>query len=389
MKALKDRIPQFVALSIPFFFLACDSKQAPPPMAPQKPVVVAEHPKQKTVTEFLDVTGKTQALKTIEIKAQAEGYLTEIHFQDGEAVNEGDLLFVIDPKPYEASLMEARAALASRIAEKNLAEKVYTRRHAALSDKAVSELAVEEAQAQLNLAKASVDAAQAQVDRALLDLSYTRVTAPISGRISRRMVDVGNLISSGQNPTLATLISDDPIYVYFTLSEGELLKFTEQLSNENLSEIKPKVMMGLSNNDLHPFQGVIDYIDNQVDPNTGTIQARAVFQNRDRKLLPGLYARIRVPVRELENALLTPEAALGINQAGRFLIIIDEKDKAVFKPVSIGHAVGGQRVIVEGLAPTDRVVVKGGQMLQPGMEVTVEMNTNSTGPGSEKAGGFQ
>jgi len=384
MKALNYRFPHFLALWVPLLMVACGKESVPPPAPPPPPVVTVEQPKQQDVTSFLELSGKTRAFKTIDIRAQAEGYLLEVHFRDGALVNKGDLLFSIDPKPYEAGVKEAEAALAFREAEKSLAEKVYNRRRNALADNAVSELAVEESQAQLDLAIASIASARAQLDRARLNLSYTRVEAPMDGRMSRRMVDVGNLISMGESPVLATLIAEDPIYVYFTLSEEELLKFTQQFSNTSLADVKVPVMLGLSNSNQYPYEGYIDYIDNEVDPATGTMQARAVFSNSDHELLPGLYARIRAPLEELQNAILTPETALGINQSGRFLILVNEENKAEFRQVTIGPLVDNYRVITSGLSLNDRVVTRGGQMLQPGMDVTVEM---SPGEDSAAAGG--
>ncbi len=366
----------------------CGTEAPPPQAAPPPPVVTVDHPKQQTVTEYLDFTGKTQAVETVEVRARVEGYLKEIQFTDGARVTKGDALFVIDPAPYQAVLTEAEAALASRKAELNLAETVYRRRNNALADNAVSELAVEEAKAQLDLAAASVNAAQAMVDRARLDVSYTQITAPISGRISRRLVDRGNLLRNMEDTVLATIIADDPIYVYFSISEGDLLRFKQLMGNDHSSQ-GHRIMLGLSNGDDFPYEGVVDYVDNRVDADSGTLQVRARIDNGNRELLPGLFARIRLPVQEIDGALLVPETAVGMSQAGRFLLVVDDEEKAAFRPVTVGHQVDELRVITAGVSVSDRVIVRGGQRVQPGMPVTAQMAGVQAEAAAALSGGSQ
>ncbi len=363
-------------LSSLFVFLmtsisGCDQKNTYVP--PPPPVVTVEKPRQQSVTNYAEFTGTTVAVETVELRARVEGYLHSMHFLSGANVNKGDLLFVIDPKPFQARLDETTSDLAIRQAELKLAETTLKRKEGALKDKAISEVEAIEARAQRDKAAAAVEAARAAVETAHLNLSYTKIHAPISGRIGRNLVDVGNLVGADESTLLAIIVKDDPIYTYFSVSERELMYYHKIKHNGEALSAAEKVVplyLGLSNDRGYPFKGNIDYMDNRIDAATGTIQLRGVFPNADHTLLPGLFARIRIPVETMENALVVPDIALGADQQGRFLLVVNDQNQVEYRPVETGTLVKGMRVIKKGITSEDRVVVKGVQRARPGIAVT-------------------
>lgn len=350
------------------FLISCAQEPAAPDAAattPPPPMVTVAKPLQQQVTDYLTITGQTDALQRVEVRAKVEGYLMERRFQDGARVEAGQILFVVDQAPFKAIVQQAEAALASRKAELRLAQTVFKRRKAALADKAVSEIAVDEAQAQVDLAKAAILAAEANLETANLNLSYTEVKAPISGRISRRMVEEGTLLQNMDGTVLATIVADHATYVYFNLTESHLLKYAEQLSNDGLTD--RAVEMQLSNQEGFPFKGKVDYVDNDLDPSSGNLQVRAIFENPTGQLKSGLFTRVRLHLRDIENALLVPESSLSTGPMGRFLLVVDENNTVAMRPVELGSRMDTQRVILSGLQANERVIVKGLQRVQPGM----------------------
>jgi RND family efflux transporter MFP subunit len=349
----------------------CDQKNTYVP--PPPPVVTVEKPRQQDVTHYAEFTGTTVAVETVELRARVEGYLESMHFLAGAYVNQGDLLFVIDPKPFRARLDEATSDLAIRQAELELAETTLKRKEGALKDRAISEVETIESRAQRNKAAAAVAAAKATVETARLYLSYTNIYAPISGRIGRNLVDVGNLVGADESTLLATIVKDDPIYTYFNVSERDLMNYHQLKHNgdrgEGNNDIIP-VYLGLSNQRGYPFKGHVDYVDNRVDAATGTIQVRGVFPNPDHVLLPGLFARVRVPVEIREKALLVPDSALGADQRGRFVLVVNAQNTVDYQTVETGPLFQGMRVIRSGISKEDRIIVKGVQRARPGIVVT-------------------
>lgn len=378
------KITNAAVLSILFIFLmasitGCDQKNTYVP--PPPPAVTVEKPRQQSVTNYAEFTGTTVAVETVELRARVEGYLHSMHFSSGANVNKGDLLFVIDPRPFQARLDETTSDLAIRQAELKLAETTLKRKEGALKDKAISEVEVIEARAQRDKAIAAVEAAKAAVETARLNLSYTKIHAPISGRIGRNLVDVGNLVGADESTLLAIIVKDDPIYTYFNVSERDLLNYQKTRRNgeqQNGEDKMPPLYLGLSNERGYPFKGRIDYMDNRIDAATGTIQVRGVFPNADHTLLPGLFARIRIPVDTQANALLVPDSALGADQQGRFLLVVNDQNQVEYRPVGTGTLVQGMRVIEQGITPEDRVIVKGVQRARPGIAVT-PMDSNVDG----------
>lgn len=342
--------------------------------APPPPLVTVRKPLQQAVTEYAQFNGLTEAVESVQIRARVEGYLENVHFQAGARVRRGDLLFVIDPRPFRAKLDEAMAELARRQAELKQTAATLQRKELAFRANAVSEVEVIQARADRDVAKAAIEAARAAIETARLNLSYTRIEAPISGRIGRRLVDAGNLVGAGERTLLTTIVQDDPIYVYFNVSERELLyyqKYHSPHADPTNGDGETPVYLGLSNQQDYPYRGRIDFVDNRLDPDTGTVQVRGVFANPRHLLWPGLFARIRVPVNIRQEALLVPEAALGTDQRGDYLLVVNADNVAEYRPVTTGPRVKNLRVIEAGLAATDRVIVDGLQRARPGLPVKV------------------
>jgi RND family efflux transporter MFP subunit len=361
-------------------------------VAPPPPTVTVALPKQQDITHYAQYSGLTDAVESVEIRARVEGYLKSIHFRDSAMVKKGDLLFVIDPKPYQARLDEAEATLAMREAELCLAEATLKRKESAFEDQAVSEVEVIEARAQRDQAVAAIAAAKAAIETARLELSYTRVHAPLSGRIGRRLVDVGNLVGAGEKTLLATIVSTDPIYVYFNVNERDLLDFQSHRTGQQAPTSgngHTTINLGLSNEEGYPHVGKVDYVNNRVEAETGTIQVRGVVANPDGSLLPGLFARVQAPIRTIKNALLVPEFALGVDLQGHYLLTVNDKDEVEYHAVTIGPKADGWRVIETGLEAGDRVIVKGLQKVRAGIVVqTVTETAQHSVDGTEnKQGG--
>ena len=338
---------------------------------PPPPQVTISRPLTKNVVHYAEFSGTTEAVESVTIRARVEGYLEKIHFSEGAMVQKGELLFSIDQKPYLARLDEAKAQLAMRQAELRLAQATKTRKENALRDRAVSEVEVIDARAQLGKAEAGILAVEAAIRTALLNLSYTQVKAPIAGRISRSMVDVGNLVGAGERTELTTIVKDDPVHAYFTISERDWVRYQDGRTDKATEEEIPMpVHMGLAGRKDFPYTGRLDFIDNRVDAATGTIQVRAVFANSDHRIIPGLFARVRIPVGETRNALLVPDSALGFDQQGRFLLVANKDNVTEYRPVRAGDLVDGMRVIRSGLKADERVIVNGLQKARPGGPVT-------------------
>ncbi|MGD8564461.1 MAG: efflux RND transporter periplasmic adaptor subunit [Desulfarculaceae bacterium] len=353
---------------------ACDSKKAqyaPPP----DPQVTVSLPAQRDVINYAEYTGNTEAVESVEIRARVEGFLQSVNFRPSTMVKKGDLLFVIDPRSFEAQLNQAKADLAVAQANLKLAKATLTRKENAFKDRAVSEVAVIEAQAEKSKAEANVDAAKAAIEVARINLSYTKVVSPISGRVGRSLVDIGNLVGAGEATLLTTVVNDDPIYAYFNVSERDILHYTkmERMNKGPLrEEERDSIAMGLSNEKGFPHQGKVDYIDNKVDTRTGTIQVRAVFPNQDHIIYGGLFVRVRVPLRRMKGALLVSNRALGSDQGGHYLFVVNQKGEVEYRKIQIGPLQDdGMRVILEGIKPEDKVIIKGIQRVRPGMKVKI------------------
>jgi RND family efflux transporter MFP subunit len=347
---------------------AAPNKYAPPP----PPDVKAGMPQVKAITIYAYFTGNTQASEMVELRAQVQGYLESIHFTDGDDVKQGDLLFVIDPRPYQAKLEQAKADLESSKANEIRAAAIYKRAQGLIESKAASQEEVETKRGDWEVARAAVVQAEAKVKEAKLNLDYTEIHAPISGRISRRFADVGNLVQPNLT-VLTTIYRYNPMYVYFTVSEIQHLEYIKkQREQQKLSsgKIAHPVAIGTADEEGYPHEGTIEFADNTVDPGTGTLQIRGSFVNPPPYVLtPGLFVRVRVPMAIQENALLVPEQALGENQGGQYVLVIHPDNVVEQRPVKVGASVDSLRVIEKGLTAGERIVIEGLQQARPGGKV--------------------
>lgn len=353
----------------------CEEKNTfvPPP----PPKVTVAKPTRQSVTDYLELTGNSQAINTVKLVARVEGYLEGLHFQDGADVRKGDLLFSIQPQQYQAQLAQAKAQVQAQQAALLNAETEYERYSRLYQQKAAAATDVDNWRFQRDSAKAAVANAQAQVDIANLNIGYTQVTAPFTGRMGRRLVDVGNVVGAGgQETPLAEINQIDPIYVYFTINELDLLRIRErqQQAGEGDYRVRPvPIQAGLANEPGYPHEGRIDFAAISLDPGTGTLLVRAVFSNPDRVLLPGLFVRLRLPVGRDRNAILVPEVALGNDQIGRYVLVVDDKNVVERRGVQTGQSYGELRVVSEGLNGDERVVVNGLLRAIPGRQVDPQM----------------
>jgi membrane fusion protein, multidrug efflux system len=372
-----------VAVSAP----GCQTTEAKPVAKKPAEVFVAA-PTVDTVTEFEEFTGRTTAVNTVEIRSRVSGYLDQVLFHDGADVKAGQLLCVIDDRSYKATAANAAAMIAQAVARRDSLINQDRRLRELRRSNAVSEEQYETIAFQRAEADAAVTAAEAQKQLADLNVTYTRVVAPLAGMISNRRVDPGNLVKADET-MLATIVSIDPIYAYFDVNERTVLRLRRliQLGQiESADDARVIVQVSLADEEDFQRRGTIDFLDNQIDPNTGTQRVRAVISNPDRLLSPGLFVRLRFPVGAPHQALLVQEESLGTDQGQRFLYVVNEKDEIAYRRVKVGILTHGRRVIEEGLKPGERVVVNGLQRVRPGDKVTTKSSDAATGPISPGAG---
>jgi RND family efflux transporter MFP subunit len=350
---------------------ATATAQAP---APQVSVASAL---ERAVTEWDEFTGRVEAVESVEIRPRVTGYIESVNFSEGSTVRKGDLLFVIDPRPYRAELSKAEAELARAVARSELAASDAARSKSLVDIKAVSR---EEYDTRVNASReatANVAAARAAVDSAKLNLEFTRVTSPIAGRVGKAAVTAGNLVTGGSNTAalLTTVVSLDPIYVTFEGDEQIYLKYTalaQRGERQSSRDVANPVLMGLANETDYPRRGAMVFVDNQVDPRTGTIRARASFENKDGFLTPGLFARVKLLGHNSFQAVLVDDRAIGTDQSQKFVYVVDAQNKVVYRPVKVGRLTDGLRIVLQGLQPDETVIVNGLQRVRPGMVVAAE-----------------
>jgi RND family efflux transporter MFP subunit len=350
-------------------------------------------PVEREVTDYADFTGRTAAVDSVEVRARVWGYLDQVHFKEGALVQKGDMLFEIDPRLYRADFDRARGTVAQYEARVHRTERDYRRAKTLLARGAIAQEEYDRNEVDYREAVANLDVAKANRDSAELNLGYTRITAPVSGRVSRYIVTLGNLIQSGdQNggTLLTTLVSVDPMYVYFDMDERTVLLVRQLIREGKASSARESewpVWLGLATDEGFPHPGTINFEDNQVNPRTGTLRVRGVFRNKDETLSPGFFARVRVPIGRAHRALLVTDRAIDTDQGQKVVYVVNGRDEVVSRPVRLGALHDGLREITEGLNAGDRVVVSGLQQVRPGLTVQTKLVDMPKGSQKSRAKG--
>lgn len=370
--------------------LAGGCKRPPAQFVPPPPpeVTVAE-PAVRSVEVSQEYTGVVRGVEEVEVRARVRGFLQKKLVQDGRRVRAGDELFVIDPRTFKAALAQAEAERLARQADERLAVVTLERLEGAMATNAVSKLEVDRARAQLDAAKAQVQLADARVRAAELELEFTTVKAPISGRVGFVPVEVGDLVGAVEPTLLARIINDEKVYATYDMDERTVLESRRANQNRRPGEDgRPNVTVKLAMLDDagFPHEGVFDRADNAVNPATGTIRVESLFDNPNGTILPGAYVRVK-PVYGEKQVLTVPDVAVQSDQRGRFVMVVNKDNKAERREVKVGEAVDRQRVIIDGLEPTSRVIVNGLQRVRPGMEVRPVLASAPGAGGTKPASG--
>jgi multidrug efflux system membrane fusion protein len=357
-------------LLLPILLAGCKApaQTAAPPLPP--PQVTVTQPVHREVTDYREFTGRTEAVEVAQVRARVRGFLQKVHFQEGAEVKQGDVLYEIDPRTFQADLERTQAEANRQETQLQLATAEAERARAA--GRAVSEEDLQQRIAAREAARAAVRQAQAAVESARLELSFTKIYAPISGRISRTLVTEGNLVGFNEPTLLTTIMRMDKIYVYFQASERDFLEYQDLIRHKGAAtatQAQIPVFVGLTTEQDYPHQGVIDFRDNRVDPNTGTMLLRGELPNPQRILVPGLFARVRVPIGPPRPRLLVPEVALSADQRGQYLLLVLPDNTVEQRYVTVGATMEGLLIIEQGLNDGERVVINGLQRARPGAKV--------------------
>jgi RND family efflux transporter MFP subunit len=355
----------------------CDQgqPQASPKAGPPAPVVTVSKPALREIIEWDEYTGRFDAAELVEIRARVSGYLNEVRFQDGQMVKQGDVLFSIDPRPFERALEQARAELFAAKTKVENANLDVVRGKPLIERKIISDKTFDDRMAVVRDAEAVVKVSEAKIKSSELDLSFATITAPISGRASRTMVTAGNWISAGSvsgTTLLTTIVSQDPIYVYFDVNENNYIKYkrlAERGVTAGAAEVGAQVEVALSDERGFPHKGRLDFLDNRIDQGTGTLRARAVLPNKAGLFSPGLFGRVRVTGSPSYTALLIPDEAIGTDQTNKYVFTVGDDGIVARRNIKLGPLVDGLRVVREGIADSDWVITKGLQRARPGLKV--------------------
>lgn len=353
-------------------------------VAPAPPKVIARRPTVKAITEWDEYTGRFAAIESVEVRARVSGYLTGIHFKDGQIVQAGDRLFTIDQRPFQTAAASAEADVTLAEATRDFARRELARAETLRPSGSVPERLVEERATGVSQSEARVLLAKSALERARLDLEFTNIRAPIGGRIDSRRVSVGNLVSGGGSDTSATLlttiVSLDPMHVVFDIDQGAYLRYARaglDGSRPSSRDAAHPVLIGLSDDAAYAYPAKMDFLSNQVDRASATVRARAVVDNRSLMFTPGLFARVRLIGRGPHEAILIPDEAVGTDQASRIVYVV-ENGRAALRTVTLGPIVDGLRVVRTGLKRDDLVVTSGLQRIRPNQEVAVETGGDPT-----------
>ena len=371
-------VSAFVILS------ACEQNTFVPPPPPKVDVAP---PAQKTITRYLDATGNTAPFKTVDLVARVQGFLQAINYKDGSFVKEGTTLFTIEPETYKLKLEQAQAAEAGSQASLKQAESDYKRQVELVQKQAVSQSTLDTSTSNRDNAQANLSQAQVNTRIAQVNYGYTNVAAPFDGIVTAHLVSVGELVGVASPTQLATIVALDPIYVNFNVNEQDVLKVREEarrrgMTVEDLRQLP--IEIGLQTETGFPHKGTLDYVSPQVNQSTGTLAVRGILQNPDRVLLPGYFVRIRVPFEQSVKALLVPDVALGSDQTGRYVLVVNAENVVEQRKVTVGPLEGDLRVIGSGLKAEDKVVVAGLLRAIPGQKVDPQLKNIESGNAAAK-----
>jgi RND family efflux transporter MFP subunit len=373
LRLINVGLPWLLAALCAAVLTAC----SPPKAAPlPPPKVTVSQPQLATVTNWDEYPGHLEAVEMVEIRPRVAGYIDSIHFQEGTEVKVGDLLFVIDPRPYQADLDHAQAQRQQAETHLELTRNDLKRAESMRGTKAISEEEYDTRSNAVREAEAALVAARASEATARINLDYTQIKAPISGKIGRRLVTAGNFVqlqgNGGSATVLATIVSVNPIYCYFDVEESAFLKYRSSAKVAETNSGGLVCELALVNEEGFAHRGRLDFFDNQVNPQSGTIRLRAVFENGDRALVPGMFANLRVLADPPVQTLVVPDVAVQSDQGYKFVYVANADDKAEARSIKIGRAHGPLRAVVEGLKPDDRVIVNGLMLLRPGAKVVIQ-----------------
>jgi membrane fusion protein, multidrug efflux system len=352
----------------------CEAKQAPQAAAAAPPVTVAQ-PVKRTVTDWDEFTGRFDAVQQVQVRPRVGGFITAVEFRDGAFVGAGDLLYLIDARPFEAVATQAEGQLSDARAKVELAKRELDRALTLQQSQNVADNIVDQRRQALQAARAAETQADGVLKAAQLNVEFTHVTAPIGGRVSRHLVDVGNLVqgSEGSSTLLTSIVSLDPIYIYFDIDEATYLKYNRlwfEGKRPSSRDTPNPVEVTLTGEAKPSRNGTINFLDNQLDVSTGTLRGRAVIPNQDLSILPGQFGRVRLIASAPYEALLVPDAAIATDQARKIVFVVKDDNTVEAKPVTLGPLDEGLRVVREGLKPEDRVIVDGLQRARVGAKVT-------------------
>jgi RND family efflux transporter MFP subunit len=370
---MKGFLPWLLPALCAAVLTAC-SPPKPAPLPPPK--VTVSQPQLATVTNWDEYPGHLDAVEMVEIRPRVAGYIDSIHFQEGTEVKAGDLLFVIDPRPYQADLDHAQAQRQQAETHLELTRNDLKRAESMRGTKAISEEEYDTRSNAVREAEAALVAARANEATARINLDYTQIKAPISGKIGRRLVTAGNFVqlqgNGGSATVLATIVSVNPIYCYFDVEESAFLKYRSSAKVAETNSGGLVCELALVNEEGFAHRGRLDFFDNQVNPQSGTIRLRAVFENGDRALVPGMFANLRVLADPPVQTLVVPDVAVQSDQGYKFVYVANAEDKVETRSIKVGRAHGPQRAVLEGLKPDDRVIVNGLMLLRPGAKVVIQ-----------------
>lgn len=330
----------------------------------------------KSVQQWNEYSGRLVAMDKVDIRPRVSGMIDAVHFQSGAMVKKGDLLFTIDPRPYKAEVARAQGMLRSAEADRNLAQSELTRAEKLIETNVISASELDNRKNNFSVNQARYKSAEAALESAKLNLEYTMIKAPVSGKVSRAEITPGNIVEAGFNaPILTSVVSSDPIFVDFDIDENAFVNYMQKGPQENHSANKIPVLMGLATESDLSHQGFIESFDNEFNTTSGTIRARAVFPNPNGHLVPGLFARIKLGDALKTQALLITDRAVGTDQNKKFVFVVDKENKVVYREVKLGAVVDGLRIVQEGLSANDNIIVNGIQRARPGVVVAPEMVT--------------